>query len=92
MVAITDSSVKERQMFDPLKEHALEELKSMNLIDDAWGAVDLFEKRVQLRKYPKKHMPLYRWLFITPAVDINLKIRVGRAFISLSRFQYMIPH
>ena len=33
-------------MFDPLKEHALEELKSMNLIDDAWDAVDLFERTI----------------------------------------------
>jgi len=32
--------------YDPLREYALEKLKSDGLIEDAWGAVDLFERTV----------------------------------------------
>ena len=32
------------EMYDPLREYALEQLKSEGLIDDAWDAVDLFER------------------------------------------------
>jgi len=33
-------------MFDPTKEYAIEELKKQGLIEDAWDAVDLFERTV----------------------------------------------
>ena len=33
-------------MFDPTREYALEELKERGLIEDAWDAVDLFEKTI----------------------------------------------
>ena len=32
------------EMYNPLKEYALEQLKSEGLIEDAWDAVDLFER------------------------------------------------
>jgi dTDP-4-amino-4,6-dideoxygalactose transaminase len=32
--------------YNPLKEYAIEELKKRNLIEDAWDAVDLFEKTI----------------------------------------------
>lgn len=32
--------------YDPLKEYAIEELKVRGLIEDAWDAVDLFEKTI----------------------------------------------
>ena len=34
------------QEYDPFKEYAIDELKSRNLIEDAWDCVDLFENTI----------------------------------------------
>ena len=45
MAGIT-SFLREISMYDPRKEYALDILKGRGLIEDAWDAVDLFEKAV----------------------------------------------
>ena len=46
MAGIIDYFLRRKKVFDPTREYALEELKACGLIEDAWDAVDLFEKTI----------------------------------------------